>query len=150
MHVFKNIEYGCQLHMYLFCKMSRVINYLKYHKKGLLSDHCSMLKYQSKVLLETSSHESFKIQLCFLFRIMKCLFLAVALCLLVQCCIGCSIWNQGKPCKCSCEDTSASCRQTCYLMCYGGKCRGRMDIILQTRCYNATMNTFSTCYNSCP
>ena len=31
---------------------------------------------------------------------MKCLFLGVALCLLVQCCIGCSIWSQGNQCKC--------------------------------------------------
>ena len=88
--------------------------------------------------------------LCFLFRIMKWLFLEVVLCLLIQCCIGCSIWNQGKPCKCSCEDISASRRQTCYLMCYGGKCRDSIDVNRQTRCYNDCFNTFFTCYNNCP
>ena len=88
--------------------------------------------------------------ICYLFRIMKCHFLGVALCLLVQCCIGCSIWNQGKPCECSCEDTSASCRQTCYFMCYGGKCRDSIDLNRQTRCYNDRFNTLSTSYNNCP
>lgn len=79
---------------------------------------------------------------------MTAIVLVVTLCLLVHECTGCSFWNQGKPCRCACEDASKDCRKDCYNMCYLKICRST-EILDQTRCYNQCGQTFSTCFNGC-